>query len=185
MNGWWGASIALLAIPGGAVATNAFTGVPHVTMRPYEVRGEDGAALRRSIDAARPTDPHGDQPVDALTHWRMSWRWPGKRHGRCDLSHVQVSFRAEVTLPRLAEGVTLPPPLADVWARYTEALEQHEARHVRYAYDHRRDVLAAIRRARCATADRAARAALAAIVAHDVAFDRDTRHGMNEGATFP
>lgn len=175
----------LALVTPGAAAASALAGVPHVAVRHYDVRGEDAAALRRSIDANRPTDPHGDQPVDALTHWRIGWRWPGNRHGRCDLAGAQVAFSATVTLPRLAEGATLPPEVEEAWTRYIAALERHEAAHVRYAYDHRRDVLVAIRRARCATAERAARTALGAIVAHDIAFDRDTQHGESQGATFP
>ena len=71
------------------------------------------------------------------------------------------------------------------WDRYLAALMVHEAGHVAYTYDRRSDVLAAIRSATCATADRAARAALAAIDAYHIAYDRETGHGATQGASFP
>jgi len=181
----WSASLLLLASPATAQTTDAFAGVPGVTFRPYAVTGSDAAALRRSMDAARPVDPHGDERVDALTHWTMAWQWPGRRHGGCTLSRATLSFSATVILPRLADPAALPPVVLEEWARYIAALERHEANHVRHAFQQRSTVLAAIRGATCATADRAGRKALAAIVAHDLAYDRDTHHGASEGASFP
>jgi predicted secreted Zn-dependent protease len=179
------AFLALAASPAGAQATDAFAGVPNLSFRYYPVAGTDAASLRQSIDAGRPTDPHGGEPVDAGTDWAIRWRWPARRGGGCDLAQARVTFRATVTLPRLAEGTTLPPTLLDAWTRYMTALELHEAGHARYAYDHRGEVAAAIRGATCRTADRRARAALAAITAHDLAYDRDTQHGQSQGASFP
>jgi len=181
----WGVLLALAAAPAGAQTTDAFAGVPNLTFRTYTVTGTDAPSVRRSLDAGRPTDPHGGAPVDAGTDWAIHWRWPARRHGGCDLSRARVTFRATVTLPRLAEGATLPPPLAEAWTRYMAALETHEAGHVRYAYEHRGDVLAAIRGATCRTAEKRAEAALAAITAHDLAYDRDTQHGLTQGALFP
>jgi predicted secreted Zn-dependent protease len=181
----WCPLLALVAVPADAQTTDAFAGLPYLVVRPYDVMGTDAVTLRASIDANRPTDPHGRAPVDAGTHWTIGWRWTARTHRGCDLAHARVTFRATVTLPRLADPASLPPPLADAWNRYIAALERHEAGHVRYAYDHRGDVAAAIRGATCATAERAARAALAAIVAHDIAYDRDTQHGLTQGASFP
>ena len=181
----WLALLALTASPTAAQTTDAIAGVPGVAFRFYTVEGVDGPSLRQSLDAAGLTDPHGGKAVDAGTYWSIRWRWAARRHGGCDLRHARVTFRATVTLPRLAAGATLPPPVEEAWSRYTAALERHEAGHVRYAYDHRGDVLAAIRGATCRTADRSARAALAAIEAHDVGYDRDTQHGLTQGATFP
>lgn len=178
-------ALASASAPAYGQTTGAFAGIPHVAFHHYAVAGADAAALRRSIDAARPTDPHDDAPVDALTHWAMRWSWHARPRGRCDLSRARLTFRATVTLPRLADTAALPSPLIEAWTGYIAALERHEAAHVRYAYDHRGGVLAAIRAATCATADRAGRRALAAIADHDIAYDRDTRHGLSEGAGFP
>ncbi|WP_174293281.1 DUF922 domain-containing protein, partial [Sphingomonas bacterium] len=78
-----------------------------------------------------------------------------------------------------------PAEVQAAWRRYAAALDEHEAGHVRYAWQHRGDVLAAIRGATCATAEAAGQAALADIVAHDLAYDRETQHGLTQGAVFP
>lgn len=168
-----------------APLSDAFAGVPGVAFRFYPVAGSDAATLRASIDAGRPVDPHDGAGVDAITHWRINWRWTRRRARGCDLGHARVDFAATVTLPRLADPDAVPPALLADWTRYRLALERHEAGHVFYAWSHRGDVLAAIRGATCATAVRAAQAAVAAIVAHDLAYDRDTRHGLDQGASFP
>ena len=180
-----GALLALAATSAAAQSTDAFAGVPGVVFRPYTVEGNDLATLAAAIGAVRPTDPHGGARVDALTHWAIRWRWTARRHGGCDLARARVTFSATVTLPRLGVGSRLAQPQLDAWTRYLAALERHEAGHVRYAYQHRADVLAAIRGATCATAAGAARAAVNRIVRHDIAYDRETQHGLTQGAGFP
>ena len=162
----------------------AFAGVPGVHIVTYPVRGGDMAAIRASLDAAGPYDRNDGEHVEAITHWRFVWRWPGTV-SECYLSAATVRFTATVTLPRLVGLATLPPDVQASWRRYRTALEAHEANHVRYAYAHRGDVLAAIRGATCATAEAAGQAVLRDLVEHDLAYDRDTRHGTSEGATFP
>lgn len=162
----------------------AFAGVPHVVVRTYAVGGSDRATIRAALDAAAPHDRNDGERVEALTHWRFTWRWTGTAR-RCDLEAARVRFAATVTLPRLVEVDALAPDVEADWARYRAALEAHEANHVRYAYGHRGEVLAAIRGARCATADAAAGAVVRRLVGHDIGYDRDTRHGATEGAVFP
>ena len=179
------AALLLIAVPAAAQTTDAFAGLPEVTFSFYDVDGGDAAAVRASMNASRPTDRNDGQRVDAISLWSMRWQWTGDGRGGCDLTTATVSVRAEVILPRLAaHPETTPAPLAARWASYMAALEAHEAGHVRYAYDHSSDVLAAIRGATCATASDAARGVLALIKAHDLEYDRETRHGRDRGAVF-
>lgn len=172
--------IALAAI---AASVGALAGTPGITLRTYRVAGDTIAAIRASLDAAGPVDRNDGERVEALTHWRYTWRWPGGR--ACRLDAARVSVAATVTLPRLVGLATAPPDVAATWSRYRAALEEHEARHVHYARAHRGEVLAAIRGATCATADAAAQAVVRRLVEHDIAYDRDTHHGASEGAVFP
>lgn len=180
------AALVMAGSPGpvAAQATEAFAGIPGVTIVYYLVDGGDAAAVRQSIDAGRPTDRHDGTRVDALSGWTMRWRWPRTRRG-CRLAAATVRFRATVTMPRLAPTARLTEAERAVWDGYVAALARHEAGHVRYSYDHRADVLAAIRGATCATADRAAAAALAGLDAYHVGYDRETGHGRTQGASFP
>lgn len=178
-------ALLLAGAPGPAQTGDVFAGIPGVTFTYYPVAGQDAAALRRAIDGARLTDGNDHQPVDALSHWTMRWRWRVDGRGGCDLASATVTFSAEVTLPQLADPDALSPALLAQWRRYLAALETHEAGHVRYAYEHRGDVLAAIKAATCTTATQAGDEAIEAIKAHELAYDRDTQHGRAQGATFP
>ncbi len=176
----------LLANPVSATPTrDAFASIPNVTIAPYLVEGDDALAVRRSIDARRPTDAHDGTRVDAVSSWDMRWSWPRTRGGGCDLRRATIRYTATVRLPRLAATARLTPAERTAWDRYLAALMVHEAGHVAYTYDRRSDVLAAIRSATCATADRAASTALAAIDAYHIAYDRETGHGATQGASFP
>jgi len=182
--------VALVAIAGissqtSAHANLAFAGIPDVTIDYYPVDGGDAMAVRRAIDAARPTDAHDGRRVDALSSWDLRWSWPRTRHGGCDLAAATVRYTATVRMPQLAATAQLTAAERADWDRYVAALARHEAGHVRYTYRHRGEILAAIRGATCRTADAAARAALAGLDAYQIAYDRETAHGTKDGASFP
>jgi predicted secreted Zn-dependent protease len=182
--------VALLAIAGistqsSAQANIAFAGIPDVTIDYYPVDGGDAMAIRRAIDAARPTDAHDGRRVDALSSWDLRWSWPRTRRGGCDLAAATIRYKATVRMPQLAATARLTAAERADWDRYVAALARHEAGHVRYTYRHRGDILAAIRRATCRTADAAALAALAGLDADQIAYDRETAHGTKDGASFP
>lgn len=161
-----------------------FAGIPNVEIRYYDVSGRTERAIRESINARRPRDPNDGRPVDAVARWTMQWRWPA-RGAACDLARATVEFRATVLMPRLVDTGRVPAGLLARWRAYVAALETHEAGHVRYPFEHVGEVAAAIRSSRCANANDAARVAVAAIARHDVDYDRATRHGATQGATFP
>lgn len=163
----------------------AFAGIPGVTIVYYPVDGADAQAVRRAIDVIRPTDAHDGTRVDALSEWDVRWSWPRRPRGGCNLRAARLRYRATVRMPQLAPTARLTVAEQIDWDRYIAALARHEAGHVRYSYDHRGDILAAIRRATCPTADRAARAALAKLDAYHIAYDRETGHGASQGASFP
>ncbi|MES3094762.1 DUF922 domain-containing protein [Sphingomonas aerolata] len=182
--------VALLAIAGltsqsSAQANIAFAGIPDVTIDYYPVDGGDAMAIRRAIDAARPTDAHDGRRVDALSSWDLRWSWPRTRRGGCDLAAATVRYKATVRMPQLAATARLTATERADWDRYVAALARHEAGHVRYTYRHRGDILAAIRGATCRTADAAAQAVFAGFDAYHVAYDRETAHGIKEGGSFP
>jgi predicted secreted Zn-dependent protease len=143
---------------------------------PYDVAGRDPAAVRHSIDAARPTDSNDGKRVDGLSRYEYRWLWHDDGHGKCTSALEDISFSATVTIPRLVDGKA-PPKLREQFDRYRQSLLLHEDGHIRYAWNHRGDIASAINAATCATADAAARAALKAIAEHDVAYDKATRHG--------
>jgi predicted secreted Zn-dependent protease len=182
------AALALAAI--AAFAQDAprqgpLAGIPNLAIEYYDVSGRTPAAIRAALNAVRPRDPNDGRPVDALSRWEVRWSWRGNGRGGCDLAHPTVNYSARIVMPRLANEADVPPGVRARWRAYIAALEAHEAGHVRFPFDHLGEIAAAIRASTCDLANVAARRALARIQRHDVAYDRATRHGATQGATFP
>lgn len=161
-----------------------FAGIPGVTLERYPVAGATASAVRRALNRSRPTDPNDGARVDALTHWRVDWRWNGDGRGGCDLSTLRLTFSARVTMPQLADP-RAPGPLRAKWAAFERALAQHEATHVRHAWEQVPTVASAIRNGPCTGANDRGDAALARVLAWDRDYDRRTNHGEREGIVFP
>lgn len=159
-----------------ADSTLPFGDIPGVTISYYDVAGRDPAAIRRSINAARPTDPNDGKRVDGLSKWDFRWRWHRDGQGVCNAAPDDIVFSASVTIPRLAD-TKASPKLRQQFDRYLKTLLAHEEGHIRYAWEHRGEIVAAMNAADCSTTNAAAQAALKAIAGHDVAYDKATNHG--------
>jgi predicted secreted Zn-dependent protease len=167
------------------LAPSAFAGIPNLELAYYDVSGSTADEIQRSLLARQPRDPNDGVPVAALTSWSMHWSWRARPDGGCDLSRPSIDFRAQTLLPRLVSEDDLSPELRTRWRAFLAAVHAHEARHVRNAYEQRRDVAAAIQASDCASAGAAAAATVRAIAQGDFDYDRETRHGATEGAVFP
>lgn len=180
--------IAAAAAPAAAdpaPADGPLAGIPNLEIQYYDVTGRNPREIREAMNQARPTDPNDGLRLDALTRWRMGFRWPRRGPDQCVLDQARVNFTATVLLPRLANAEALPQSVRTRWQAYIAALETHEAGHVRHAYEAVSVVLAAIRASTCANAQEAGRAAVRAAAAFDPEYDRATRHGLSQGAHFP
>ncbi|PZT94991.1 MAG: DUF922 domain-containing protein [Sphingomonas sp.] len=166
---------ALLTLQGSATP---FDGIANVRVEEYAVTGRSVAAIRRSIDAARPTDPNDGKRVDGLSRWNINWRWRRDAAGTCSTTLDNIGFEAVVTVPRLADS-DVPARVRAQFDRYLATLLKHEEGHVRYAWDHRGEVADAINAAGCDGIKDAGMAAVRTIAEHDVAYDKATRHGAD------
>lgn len=160
----------------GVATVAPFDGIPNVTMLYYDVAGHDAKTVRKSIDAARPTDPNDGKRVDGLSGWHFTWRWRRNDVGTCSATPDDIRFTATVRVPRLADA-TAPRAVRDRFDRYLASLLAHEDGHVRHAWDRRAEIARAMAAADCETINAAALAAVKAIGAHDLEYDRATRHG--------
>ena len=160
-------------------------GVPGVEVRYYDVSGRTPAEIRASLNRSNRVDPHTGARVDAYTAWSLDWRVPYGPDGRCRLDRAEVTLKVEVGLPRLVRTDRVPPALLERWQRYRAALEAHEGTHARNAYQGRKAMLEAIRRAGAIGADEAADDVMDALRRRNAEYDRLTRHGATEGAQFP
>lgn len=176
-------ALALLAGGSGAALAAPLAG-DTVTFVYYDVAGHDAAAIRAAMDRQRPVDPADHQPYDALTSWRIDWRWDGDGRGGCDLATTRVVFSARIVFPRL-DPTGVPPAVLAEWNRFARGLREHELQHVRHATDRLGEVERALRSATCDTANARGEAVLDRIRALDRDFDARTRHGQAEGLRFP
>ncbi|QIG79712.1 DUF922 domain-containing protein [Stakelama tenebrarum] len=162
----------------------ALANQPGISVAYYDVRGATARDIRSAINAVRPTEPHHATPVDAYADIRWYWRWPTSSGG-CDLASAQVRMQVTVLLPRLENIDALPVPLQQRWRGYLEALGEHEAGHIAIARRSASAIRDAIAASDCRNANKAARSAAASIQLAQIAYDRETRHGKAQGATFP
>jgi predicted secreted Zn-dependent protease len=172
------------ARPAAPTSKNDLADIPNVTVEYYQVEGMTGDEIRSSMNARRPRDSHDGQAVEAVTSWELNWMVPQSGR-RCDLSRAKVSFKARVLLPRLTDPGLVPAPVLARWRAFVAGLERHESYHVRHAFNHRRDVLRAIRSSSCARANEAAAAAVRKVGDEQRAYDVATRHGALEVPPFP
>lgn len=159
-------------------STTPFDGIPNVRIEQYAVTGRSVAAIRRSIDAARPTDPNDGKRVDGLSRWNINWRWRRDAAGTCSTTLDDIGFEAVVTVPRLADP-DVPARVKAQFDRFLTTLLVHEDGHVRYAWEHRGEVVDAINAAGCDRIKEAGMAVVRRIGEHDVAYDKATRHGAD------
>lgn len=176
--------VCVLALVGPARA-DALDDVPGVKIVTYPVSGTDSVSLQRSIKSQRQTDPMTGKAYDALTRWRVNWRWSGDGHGGCDLANVRVELRIEVTLPELTDPERLPADVLQRWNAYLAALRRHEAGHARHAFEGVEDIRQAISHGDCAHANDRGRAVVQRLNQFDLDYDRDTQHGVLQGTILP
>src|SRR5262249_35099602 len=100
------------------------------------------------------------------------------------LSKATVTMNIEIDFPLWTAADHASAQLVTSWRRYAEALALHESGHVRLATESLQTIRVAIQSATCATADEAAKAALAQLKERSVEYDRVTDHGRTQGAQF-
>lgn len=177
--------LALPALAHRAAADDPFEGIPNVEISYYDVSGISAQAIRKSMIEKRLTDPNDGKPVDAVAHWRFEWRWPRTLDGNCELAKASIKFSGTVTMPRLMNEERLDRQLRGRWQRYITGLRNHEAGHLRYPWENADRLLNAIKSSDCANASAAAQKVIAEFSKRDRDYDRATRHGRTQGATFP
>lgn len=164
--------------------TDALSSNPEVHITYYDVSGRNEDQIRSSIDhsASRPSGTDG-KPMDALTTTSYKWSWWDTGNGECDPSRAQVTLRADVLLPRFVENGQRD--LIEHWNRYMANLRLHEAGHVLVAKKRYADVLAAARSRNCAGINDAINRIVSEIRQSNAEYDKQTKHGIRQGAVFP
>lgn len=167
--------------------------VVSVSSHYYQISGDTAKALRREMNSKSKVSQNGKR-YDAYTAWSVKWRytWDKTEH-HCEINHVTTTVEVTFTLPHWQNYEEAPNALQQQWDAYYQALVAHEQGHqafgVKAAEEIEQGILNIGSRENCKRLERDANAfgykMIAEYSALEKQYDRDTNHGMNDGAVFP
>jgi predicted secreted Zn-dependent protease len=157
----------------------------------YDVYGSTVGEIRASLKRAGPRV--GDSIWHGKADWRVNWRTRyAQGPSRCRVTEASVDFSVIITLPRWSPHPNTDYALIAQWNTYLRALELHENGHRDIGASAAREILSTLRSMsspRCDDMnDQATEAARRITDRHkelNQDYDRDTRHGRTQGATWP
>ena len=152
------------------VTVHSLSELPNMTIRYYDVVGDDVASINKSIVKQRPLV--GGRPLVASVDWTVNASFRKRtRNAQCKIEDVQVSFAAQADLPRLANEHQLKAPFLKQWHRYVEGLQANELPTLAFVYSQLDAVRDAVLASRCEQAKATAAAAVEGLKAHAAAFE--------------
>ncbi len=154
----------------------------------YLVDGKNARAIRQDLNNKR------TGKYDALTSWWIKWRfyWNSET-GLCKLTRVTTDVEIKFTLPKLMPESVANEDAKQRWDSYYSALIAHENGHrdlaIEAAAEIERALLDMEGRDNCKRLEKDANSLAHHIVddysARQKHYDKQTNHGMNDGAVFP
>jgi predicted secreted Zn-dependent protease len=165
--------------------------VEETVMQYYEVEGSSAAELHRAIKAYGPVLSDGIHYY-ATTKWNIRWAAKYKTvGGRCAIDTMHLTVSAAITFPKWSNSSAGTASLRDKWEQMAKALRLHEDGHkdngVRGANDLALRLRALPAQPDCRTLEQEINANLERVLkVHrelDIAYDRATNHGENQGVS--
>lgn len=127
-----------------------------------------------------------------LSEWRWSFRYTSEPGGRCGLGEATVLLRSRIVMPEWTNVSTAPPEIARGWRPFLDALRRHEEGHRNRAKAQGIflwQALLGLEASDCDELRDIARSTADRVIAEgreaQVAYDRDTGHGLTQGAVWP
>lgn len=157
----------------------------------YAIYGDSGKALRKEMNRKGAT--FNGKRFDAETRWNVNWRFNNAPdHEGCRITQAQVTVDIRMTLPEWKNRAAAKPALQQRWDQYYRALMAHEEGHAQFGIRSAHEIQALLPRlsaADCHTLNQLANDKAMDVInryaEQERAYDRDTNHGMNDGAIFP
>jgi predicted secreted Zn-dependent protease len=183
------AALLLLCLPLGADAEPTVS----VTKEYYFVDGRTAQEIRNDLNAKTPVRQNG-RKYDAHTKWNVDWHfWWRKKPGSCEISKVTTEVAVKYTLPELRDNYSIQNDLKEKWESYNRALVRHEEGHKDLGVNAARAIENGIwsldPRHTCEQLEVDSNGIGHAIIEEyrilETKYDRETNHGMSEGAIFP
>jgi len=168
--------------------------VLHQHVNDYIVTGDDGYAVRRSLDSLGPVALDGKR-YDGYTRWNVHWEYAtsSDASGSCMLVSSSVALDVEITLPQWQHSADVPDALQRRWSIYLDALRKHENGHVQNGEQEATAIVDLMRsiglQSDCDLLDQKLQDLGQRILQHykdnDIEYDQLTEHGRTQGAVFP
>lgn len=157
----------------------------------YTVTGTTAAEIRSNLNRESPVKI-GNTSFDAYTRWHVSWEYQYvELPNSCGISEITTYVEIQQILPRLIS--TLSSHLQNKWRIYYMALLNHENTHGNFARQAAHEIevqLSAISpQSSCREIEDKANSIgykiIEKYVAREKLYDKNTHHGVTEGARFP
>jgi len=184
-----------LALATGCFVLGPWSAVAQSTVvRKTNYYAMTGSSLRHIQESLQQTRPWKNKSGrDASTEWYVHWHAGySASGGTCQCIGFTTTTTITITLPRWIPPTNTPVEVRTAWAKYIAALEVHEAGHADLAIGaaaemHKR-INAIGNDLDCVTlrtrVQNECQAALDSYRAQERDYDRQTRHGATQGATF-
>lgn len=160
----------------------------------YEIRGRDYDDLLREMRRNGPgIDDSGTRFGVHVAAWRWSYRYrTGGGRTRCRVSEASVLLRSVIVLPKWVDRAGASRDVESAWPRFVAALTEHETGHRHRAKEYGVRLwqsLLGLEAATCEGLEALVSETAARIVEEGEAaqseYDRDTGHGVRQGAMWP
>ncbi len=165
--------------------------IVNVTQTYYAVTGISAAEIRSNLNRKTPVTI-GNKSFDAYTRWHVSWEYQYvKLPNSCGIAEITTNVEIQQILPRLIS--TLSSHLHKKWHNYYTALLKHENTHGNFARQAAHEIevqLTAIPpQSSCKAIETRANSLgnkiIERYVVREKLYDKQTLHGVTEGARFP
>jgi predicted secreted Zn-dependent protease len=153
-----------------------------------------GSSFRHIQNRCDKTRPWKDKSArDASTEWYVSWQASySASGGTCQCINFSTATTITITLPKWIAPTNTPADVRAAWAKYVAALEVHEAGHADLAIAAAEEMHKRVKEISSdldcntlrTTVQNECQAALDSHRAQERDYDRKTRHGATQGASF-
>lgn len=156
----------------------------------YDITGSSIDELYQEMREKGP--PSSGHRYYAEARWNIRWSFTTvMRMGQCELDDIEVPMTISITMPQW-EPVDGDTTLLNQWQSFHESLFLHEEGHREIAMDSGREIIKTLKSMKafsCDTlrdeANRKARELFENYNIRNRLYDKDTRHGINQGAVWP
>lgn len=160
----------------------------------YSVSGNTVLALQSQMQQFGPFNELEERHYAAYTSWYVEWSYDYAMTDRgCKITSTEGKVDITFTLPRWDIPPNTPQSLVSAWNQFLTAVQIHENGHVDHGISAGTEILHLLNHLpaypSCQDLKTAAGAATQQIIQYynqqDLAYDRETQHGLTQGAIFP